>query len=526
MIACLLLLALTPYTSRDHLSSKDNNVGTLSANSEFSTFLGGAGSEISTRITTDSEDNIILKLMTDSEDMPTTTNAAQTEFAGGIDDGFVAKFSPYGDLIFGTYFGGSDDDHIVRIAIDDEDNIYVVGSTHSTDFPTTYDALFHENQGNEDGFIAKLSSNGTLVYCSYFGGSGIDRIQNVMFHGDGSILVEGYTSSANLATSGAYQQSSAGSIDSFVAKLDSEMKEIQMFTYYGGSGEDYAWRVDIDSECNFIICGETRSTNIPTTSDAICRTYSGSTDGFFAKISADGGNLQYATYIGGSSVDFGGGVNVDSNDEFYITGVASSGITNLEYTEEQHHGRMDFFAAKFTADCEMIYFKMIGGNRTDLMWDAVLDNEENIVIVGSTSSDDYPIINAVQQERIGGDDACVTVLSSDGESIILSTYIGGSATEKGEGISVQSDGSLIISGYSSSDDFPTSWNAYQSDKKGSYDAILYHINPSASMTTPTSTIGNSETSLDYLAPLLGMTVGGALVVTLGMVLMKRRLQNS
>ncbi|MFW9931551.1 MAG: SBBP repeat-containing protein [Candidatus Thorarchaeota archaeon] len=526
-LSLMLISQPTCVHFNERFDSESARINALSANSDFGTYFGGLGSEESTRITTDSEDNIILKLVTTSEDLPTSSTAFQQDYAGGTNDGFIAKFSPDGTLVFSTYLGGSSTDHIVRTVVDDDDNIYIVGSTYSEDFPITANALQSEKQGSEDGYITKISSNGTLLYSSYFGSAGIDRIQQVMLHEDGSIYLEGYTSSTGLATANAYQTSCAGGADSFIAKLSNDLDEVLMFTYYGGSGEDYGWRVDIDSEYNFIICGETRSTDLPTTPDAICRTYSGSTDGFFAKISSDGSELVYATYLGGSSVDFGGGVNIDSKDDFYITGVASSELANLDSTYEPHHGGMDFFAAKFTKDCELIFFRMVGGNRTDLMWDALLDLDENIIIVGSTFSDDYPIVNAVQEERMNGNDACVTVLSSDGEDIILSTYIGGSANEKGEGIAIQSDGSILTSGYSSSDDFPVSSNAYQLHRVGSNDAFLYRIDPTGtmpSMTETVSTITGPSDSLQNIYPIQIVIIsGGSIAVVIsGWFLMKRR----
>ncbi len=496
-----------------------NNV--ISSVSDFSTFFGASGSEQSTRITTDSQDNIILKFVTDSEDLPTSSTAFQQEFAGGANDGFIAKFSPEGELVFSSYLGGSANDHIVRTVIDKDDNIYIVGSTYSDDFHVTENALYTERQGNEDGYITKLAPNGTLLYSSYFGGGGIDRIQQVMFHEDGSVFLEGYTTSGGLATANAYQTSCIGGADSFVAKLGKDLDEILMFTYYGGSSEDYGWRVDIDSEYNFIICGETRSADLPTTPDAICRVYSGSTDGFFVKISDDGSELIYATYLGGPLVDFGGGVNIAASDDIYITGVASSGLTNLDQTFEQHQGGMDFFAAKFTKDCELIFFKLIGGNRTDLMWDAVLDFDENIIIVGTTFSDDYPVVNAIQQERASGNDACVTVLSSDGESILLSTYIGGSADEKGEGIAIQSDGSIVVSGYSASDDFPVSPNAFQLNRSGSYDAFLYQIDPTGTI-FPTTETRNSDSLQDEYPVLIVLVSVGSVAVIVSVWLLTKR----
>ncbi len=524
IVFALIIFSQPNYISCDEVtSSGPARFGFLSACSDFSTYFGGLGLEQSTRITTDSEDNIILKFMSDSEDLPTSDTSFQPDFAGGIDDGFIAKFSPQGELIFSSYLGGSGDDHIVRAVTDEANNIYIVGSTLSDDFPVTDDAFQSESQGAEDGFITKISPAGTLLYSSYFGGNGVDRVQHVMFHEEGSVFLEGYSSSEGLATDGAYQGACSGAVDSFVAKLNSNLSEILMFTYFGGSGVDYGWRVDVDSEYNFIICGETRSANQPTTPDAICRTYSGDTDGFFAKISANGKQLLYATYIGGTSVDFGGGVDVDSSDYFYITGVVSSGVTNLEGTEDLYHGGMDFFAAKFTKDCELIFFRIIGGNRTDLMWDAVLDNDESIVIVGTTFSDDYPVINAVQQERRGGNDACVTVLSSDGESITLSTFIGGVSNEKGEGITIQSDGSLIVSGYTASSDFPVDPDAYQVNRTGSNDAFLYQINPTGIMPTQTTPAETSQiTQEDYAIQVGIMSVGVIAVLVFVWIIMKRK----
>ena len=125
-------------------------------------------------------------------------------------------------------------------------------------------------------------------------------------------------------------------------------------------------------------------------------------------------------------------------------------------------------------------------------------------------------------------DACVTVLSSNGTSILLSTYIGGSGNEKGEGIAVQSDGSLIISGYTPSDDFPVSSNAHQSTLSGMNDAFLYHIDPTGvpPITTTTNTTqtssDESETPFDGSSVLVLVAFAGVIVVILSIVIWKRR----
>ena len=120
----------------------------------YSTYFGGSSSDDSSRVTLDLEGNILVKFVTSSPDIDTTPDAFQTQ-RNGSDDGFVAKFSPSGDLIFATYFGGSDDEHIAYIGVDCDNNIILTGATWSTDFPVTENAYLDSYQGGSDGFILR-----------------------------------------------------------------------------------------------------------------------------------------------------------------------------------------------------------------------------------------------------------------------------------------------------------------------------------------------------------------------------------
>lgn len=481
IIVSLMVLQIPVSGQKSSISCSDTQKRFgLAAVTEFSTLFGGTDREQASSVSVDNEGNIILTMWTESQDIPTTAGAFQSDFNGGTGDGVVAKFTSDGQLLFATYLGGSLHDQIVRSVIDDEDNIYVVGGTYSPDLPITDDAFQSEHQGNEEGYIAKFSPNGTLLYCSYFGGEGNDRVLNIFLLDDGTYLLEGYIGSDGFGTEGVYQSEYSGGADTFVAAMNSDMSDILMFTYFGGSGTDYGWEVDLDSQGDIIICGETASTSLPTTHDAICRTYSGNNDGFIAKISSDGSELLYGTYLGGPHTDFGGGVHVDASNNVFITGLASSDFTNMSEYQGLHHGGWDFFAAKFTDDFELLCFKMIGGNSTDFFWESAMDADGNVVLVGSTKSDDYPIVSPIQEERVGLDDACATILASNGTTILMSTYIGGTQIEKGEGITITEDGSIIISGYSSSDDFPVSAGAFQQERKGSADAFVIQIDPHGS----------------------------------------------
>ena len=173
----------------------------------YCSYFGGSEKDIITGMAIDSAGNVIIVGGTFSTDL-VLLNGFQLEYGGGSSenthenggDGFVIKFSPSGDIIWGTYLGGNDLDSCNNVIIDSEDNILVIGKTASENFPTTDNALKKEFSGITDGFISKFISNGSLVYSTYIGEHGAEDLVDLIEDKSGNILIVGATGSSNFTT--------------------------------------------------------------------------------------------------------------------------------------------------------------------------------------------------------------------------------------------------------------------------------------------------------------------------------------
>src|SRR5579863_9779824 len=285
----------------------------------FSTYFGGSGSDSAAGLAVGSGD-VFVTGTTTSADFPiaptststSATQAFQTVY-GGNGDAFVAQFGSTGTLVYSSYLGGSGADFGQAVAVDSMGNAYVTGSTQSPDFPTAA-ALQPTIAGSSDAFVTKVNFSGTaLIYSTFLGGSQADTGQGIAVDAAGNAYVAGYTFSADFPTKNALQGSSAGDADAFVTELNPAGSTLVFSTYLGGSGRDRAFGLALDSSANIYVVGDTQSSNFPTTPSVFQTSYGGNGDAFVSKLAAGGTSLAYSTFLGGSLVDQGNGIAVDSS---------------------------------------------------------------------------------------------------------------------------------------------------------------------------------------------------------------------
>jgi hypothetical protein len=459
----------------------------------YSTYLGGSSNEVGKGIAVDSSGNAYVTGYTCSTDFPTQNPYQGT--LGGCGNAFVTKLSSSGStLAYSTYLGGSGGDEGYGIAIDSSGNAYVTGYTRSTDFPTknpyqgTWDGHF------EDAFVTKLSSSGeTLSYSTYLGGSSWDRGKGIAVDSSGNAYVTGRTSSSDFPTQNPYQGTGAGDYDTFITKLSSSGSTLSYSTYLGGSDEDNGFGIAVDSSGNAYVTGWTESTDFPA-KNPYQGTYGGYIDAFITKLSSSGSTLSYSTYLGGSSIDYGEGIAVDSSGNAYVTGWTRS--TDFP-TQNPYQGTlggsygMDAFVTKLEfseTTLSLSYSTYLGGADSDRGNGIAVDNSGNAYVTGWTDSAGFPTKNPYQGAKASFQDAFITKLSSSGETLSYSTYLGGSSDDYGNGIAVDSSGNAYVTGWTESTDFPTK-NPYQGTYGGVYsDAFVTKLSDTASPTIPTPTI--------------------------------------
>ncbi len=240
---------------------------------DFSTFIGGDSFDRTQGIFIDADGFIYLGGNTSSNNFPATLGAYDTTRNDGFtQDGFVAKLAPNGSsVVWATYLGASDRDQVYGVRADSDGNVYAVGVTTSSDFPTTpgsYDRTFNGGSYG-DVFVTKLAPDGaSLIYSTYVGGSSPEGSRGDMYlDASGNLYVSGATRSSDFpTTAGAYQETFGGVQDAFVFMLSSDGASLLYSTFLGGSSEDAALSgVFVHSDGSVIIGGGTASNDMPTT---------------------------------------------------------------------------------------------------------------------------------------------------------------------------------------------------------------------------------------------------------------------
>ncbi|MDO8142793.1 MAG: SBBP repeat-containing protein [Candidatus Brocadiales bacterium] len=407
-------------------------------------------------------------------------------------------------LIASTYLGGSDDDYGSSIITDSENNIYVAGWTKSPDFPTTLGAYSTSySRGNHDAFVSKLSKDLTnLLASTYLGGSSEDYISSITLATDGNVYVCGKTLSSDFpTTSNAYDNSysgDSGNHDAFVSKLSGDLTSLLASTNFGGSGDDSAGSIKIDSSGNVYVFGKTLSSNFPVTTDAYDTSLNkeNSYDVFVSKFSGDLSSLLASTYLGGSDYEYGFRLTIASDGNIYVTGQTwssdfptTSGAYNTSF-----QGVRDAFVSKLSADLtSLLASTYLGGSGSDDGYSIAIDSDGNIYVAGGTDSSDFPITTDTQNISMKGPaDAFVSKLNGDLTSLSASTYLGGSNYERANSIAIDSSGNVYVAGSTNSSDFPTNTNTYYLSFKGDTDAFISKLSGNLVSLLASTCLGGSD----------------------------------
>lgn len=437
----------------------------------YSTYFGGGGQDCGRNIAVDPSGNVYITGETWSHDFVSyESKAGEVRFP----DAFVTKIDASGNsLLYSTYLGGSSDDVGRGIAVDTSGNAYITGVTNSTDFPTS-SAISKSKRGGADAFVTKLDASGNLIYSTYLGGDNFDWGNGIAIDASQNAYVTGWTSSQNFpVTSATYKSTSGGYRDGFVTKLGTSGATLVYSTYLGGNNDDAGNGIAVDISGNAYITGYTNSTNFPTVS-AACGDYAGGYhDAFVAKLNASGKYLIYSTYLGGNNDDVGYGIAIDTSGNAYITGVTwSTNFPTVSSVYKSLAGNNDAFIIKLNPLGNNInYSTYLGGSMYDGGYGIVVDASRNVYVTGVTCSHDFPVTSSIYKNVAGNDDAFITKLNSSGNSVICSTYLGGNENDVGYGITVDTFGSVYVTGQTWSDTFPTASAIYRG-RRGDNDVFI------------------------------------------------------
>jgi hypothetical protein len=454
----------------------------------YSTYLGGSGADGGSGIAVDATGAVYVIGTTSSTDFP-TVNAVQPELSdSGSADLFIAKLTPDGTaLVYATYLGGSDSEYEADIAVDAAGAAYISALTFSTDFPTV-NAFQTANSGNQDTVVVKLSADGSrLIYSTYLGGSGEEFSGAIAVDLAGAAYVAGWTVSADFPRVNAPQVPPSGLSDAYVAKLAPNGSALVYSIFLGGTRDEAALGIVVDSLGDAYVTGFTTSADFPLV-NPFQAAYGGGFDAFVAKLVQDGTRLIYSTYLGGTELDQGHGIGVDASGAAYVTGYTkSSDFPTMNALQPQLAviGDRDAFVVKIAPEGgAMIYGTYLGGSGLEVARGIAVDIAGAAHVTGDTFSDDFPTMNALQPASGGLSDAFVSKLSPDGASLVHSTYLGGRENDYGIGITVDLTGATYVTGGTRSKDFPTTTSLQARCSGGYSDAFVAKITDDSLASSP------------------------------------------
>ncbi len=342
-----------------------------------------------------------------------------------------------------------------------------------------------------------------ISYSTLLGGSGADAANAVAVDSAGAAYLAGFTESLNFPTSNPVQNFNTGGADVFVAKLNPAGTGLVYCTYLGGSADDRAYGIAVDSAGAAYVTGSTESQNFPVASP-IQPKLAGYENAFVVKLSAGGDSLAYSTYLGGSSADAGYGIAVDNAGDAYVVGDTTSANFPAGGWQKANHGGQDAFVAKLSANGSgLAYSTYLGGSNTDHGAAIAVDISGNAWVAGSTWSSDFPIANAFQRASGGGQDAFVAKLDPGGDALLLGSYLGGTGgslgyPEAAQGIALDWQGNAYLAGVTSSTNFPL-LNPLQASLDGETDAFVTKVNASGTLAYSTYLGGSGIDAANAIA---------------------------
>jgi uncharacterized protein (TIGR03437 family) len=331
-----------------------------------------------------------------------------------------------------------------------------------------------------------------LVYSTYLGGFDNETGNGIEADAAGNAYVTGITYSADFPTKNALQQSLRGVGNAWVAKFDPTGRLIYS-TYLGGASEDVGFAISADSSGNAYVAGTTDSSNFPITNGAMQTNRGGRFDGFVAKLSANGDNLIYSTYLGGQADDTIGSIAIDGSANVYITGqTLSNNFPVRNAWQPSIKGVSDAYLAKLSADGRsLVYATYLGGAGREAGFGVIADSSSNAIVTGLVYSNDFPTRNPVQGSNGGSVDAFITKFNASGSNLVYSTYMGGQSDDGGYGVGVDSAGNAYVSGFTGSTNFPVK-NAFQPQSGGVDDAYVLKLDTAGTLVYSTYLGGSGE----------------------------------
>lgn len=453
----------------------------------WGTYYGGPLNDWAYCIARDPSGNILVGGASDNPNLA-TAGAYQTVYAG-FTDAIIGKFQSNGSLLWMTYYSGNQNEAVFGICSDNGGNIYITGISDSKTgiaTPGSHQPVHGDSGNGRDGFLVKFDGAGNRIWGTYYGGADVDYIHSVKVDGNGDIFIAGWTHSINgISTPGSFQPSYASGPqpldwgDGFIVHFDNNGNRI-WGTYYGGQSFDRFYSLALDNNSNVCASGITYSTGMASPGAYQVNSGGGLNDALLVKFDKNGNRI-WATYYGGNNEDYSLAVTCDGQNNAIIGGmtISTSNIaTSGTYLPVFAGGTRDGFVAKFDQNGNRLWGTYYGGTGEEIIKGLTTDQNNNIILSGSTYSQNNIATSTAYQPTFSGIGAIWTPFFSKldpGGNRLWGTYYGnGSMFGNGEGEAAVTDnsGNIFVCGRTQAPNGVASCNAVQQTWAGNQDMFF------------------------------------------------------
>ena len=432
----------------------------------FSLYLSGGNQDVAQSIGLDQIGYLYVAGTTYSTNFP-TASGIQTSNGGGTDI-FVTKIDPNAkageQVVFSTYLGGTANETLGGMAVGPAGDIYLTGTTLSSNFPTENPAQTALD-GTSDAFVVWINTSRKLGYSTYLGGAKDETGVGITFNSKGRIFVTGGTESTDFPTANPFQSATGGRQDAFIAEYEPSLsgKATLVFSsYLGGSGWDIGRGIALAADGTVWIAGGTYSFNFPLRGASYQNFYRGNGDAFVAHINTSAGSsgLEYTTFLGGSDQEEATNVAINAAGQVVFSGwtISETFPVTANGMQTTYGGNGNTFVSvldlsKPARSEQLVYSTFFGGSGPTIPSDLKQDAAGNLYLTGMTLAAGLPTTkNAAQAAYDGTLDAFVLEFNpatAGTAGISYLSYLGSDGLQVGNGVAFDTKDNIYVVGYTS-----------------------------------------------------------------------------